>query len=252
MQAVWHRMSNLGWRWLGFYTLVLAAWLALFLLAGRQGPAAHIGAGGGGLGAVSPYDAGYGPVFLMWALMSAAMMAPTFVPTLKVYEDLNQAKIGSQRGFALLLAGYIGVWLGFSALAAAGQLWASQAGLMRSGALASGAISAALLIGAGAYQFSSVKASCLSTCRAPFMFFMQHWDEGPLRNGFRLGIVCIGCCWALMLLGFVGGSMNLVWMGGATVLMVLEKLPDIGRHITRPLGYLLITAGLLMALATLL
>jgi len=253
MQAVWHRMNETSWRWLGFYTFVLAAWLALFAMSYQPERAAFEALYGAdfwaALCAVNPRDAGFGSVFLMWALMSAAMMAPTFVPTLKVYEDLNQAKIGSQRGFALLLAGYLGIWLGFSALAAGGQLWASRMGLMQADALASTTIGAALLIGAGLYQFSSVKESCLSTCRAPFMFFMQHWDEGPLRNGVRLGVVCIGCCWALMLLGFVGGTMNLVWMGGATLLMVLEKLPEIGRYVTKPLGYLLIIAGVLMALA---
>lgn len=256
MQAVWHRMSGTSWRWLGFYTFVLAAWGALFAMSYAPQQAAFAQIYGAefwaSLCAINPADAGYGQVFLMWALMSAAMMAPTFVPTLKVYDDLNQANIASGQGFTQLLAGYIGIWLGFSALAAGLQLLAYQIGLMQQNALASSGISAVLLIGAGAYQFSNVKKACLSKCRAPFMFFMQHWDEGPLRNGVRLGLVCIGCCWALMLLGFVGGTMNLVWMGAATLLMVFEKLPEIGRHITKPLGYLLIIAGVYMAFVALL
>ena len=73
---------------------------------------------------------------------------------------------------------------------------------------------------------------------------MQHWDEGPLRNGLRLGLVCLGCCWALMLLGFVGGVMNVAFMGLATLIMVFEKLPDLGRYVTKPLGWLLIAAGI--------
>ena len=75
-------------------------------------------------------------------------------------------------------------------------------------------------------------------------FFMQHWDEGPFRNGLRLGLDCVGCCWALMLLGFVGGTMNLGFMALATVMMTLEKLPDIGRYVTKPLGVALVLSGL--------
>ena len=74
-------------------------------------------------------------------------------------------------------------------------------------------------------------------------FFIQHWDEGAWRNGMRLGAVCIGCCWALMLLAFVGGVMNLAFMGLATLFMVLEKLPEIGRWLTRPMGALLLLSG---------
>lgn len=252
MQAVWHKMNGASWRWLGFFAFVLAAWLALFAMAYTPGPAGFANVYGAefwaALCAVDARDAGYSQVFLMWALMSAAMMAPTFVPTLKTYDELSEARKG--RGFAALLGGYIMVWLGFSALAAGVQLAASQGGLMQGDALGSRWLSAALLIGAGAYQFTTLKESCLSQCRAPFMFFMQHWEEGPLKNGLRLGLVCIGCCWALMLLGFVGGTMNLLWMGGATLLMVFEKLPEIGRVLTKPLGFALIIAGAAMAFAT--
>ena len=97
---------------------------------------------------------------------------------------------------------------------------------------------------AGAYQFSPLKAACLAKCRAPLGFFMQHWDEGAWRNGLRLGLVCLGCCWALMALAFVGGVMNLAFMGLATAIMVIEKLPDLGRWLTRPLGGLLMMGGL--------
>jgi predicted metal-binding membrane protein len=83
------------------------------------------------------------------------------------------------------------------------------------------------------------------------MFFMEHWDEGPLRNGIRLGAVCLGCCWALMLLAFVGGVMNIAFMGLATVIMVVEKLPDLGRYVTRPLGWLLCAGSVAMLLTAL-
>ena len=79
-----------------------------------------------------------------------------------------------------------------------------------------------------------------------FTFFMQHWASGPWRMGLRLGAVCLGCCWALMLLAFVGGVMSLAFMGLATVMMVLEKLPQLGDRLTRPLGITLIGAGVLI------
>ena len=84
-------------------------------------------------------------------------------------------------------------------------------------------------------------------------FFMERWRPGVSRAfimGAQLGALCLGCCWALMLLGFVGGTMNLLWMGAATLFMVLEKLPDIGRRLTRPAGWVLIVAaGLMLARA---
>lgn len=78
---------------------------------------------------------------------------------------------------------------------------------------------------------------------------MQHWDEGPLRNGLRLGLTCLGCCWALMLLAFVGGVMNLAFMGLATLIMVLEKMQNVGRHLTRPLGLVLIFGAIGMVIS---
>lgn len=134
-------------------------------------------------------------------------------------------------------------------LAAGAQMGLFTAGLLDPlGASAAAWLSALLLAGAGAHQFSALKENCLAKCRAPLSFFMQHYGEGPWRNGLRLGLVCLGCCWALMALAFVGGVMNLVFMGLATVLMVLEKLPQIGRRITRPLGVALIAAaGLTLA-----
>jgi len=110
-------------------------------------------------------------------------------------------------------------------------------------------MSGGLLMLAGAYQFSALKAACLAKCRAPLTFFMQHWEEGAWRNGLRLGLVCLGCCWALMALAFVGGVMNLAFMGLATAIMVIEKLPDLGRWLTRPLGGVLLAGGLWWSLA---
>ncbi|NIZ13878.1 DUF2182 domain-containing protein [Phaeobacter sp. HF9A] len=235
-----------GLHWLLLFAGILLCWLLLFLAS----VPADLRAAGAIYGAefwrslctMTPDAAGLLRMILMWALMSAAMMAPTALPAFATYDDLSHSAEGTR--FGALVAGYLAVWFGFSILAALLQLALLRAGLISIfGDSRSGLLSGGLLIVAGVYQFTALKESCLSKCRRPLVFFMQHWEEGPWRNGLRLGLVCLGCCWALMLLAFVGGVMNLAFMGLATVFMVLEKLPEIGRWLTRPMGLVLLVAG---------
>ena len=238
--------------WLGFFAAVLAAWAALFAMQPAPDVADLTRLYGSDFWAslCAPVTgaSAFGPVFLMWALMSAAMMMPTLVPALKTYRNHGHAGASSGTTFTVMIAAYLVLWLGFSALAAGAQLTLARAGLVGAGgASVSLGLTSVLLLVAGFYQFTTLKESCLHECRAPLMFFMQYWRPGlagAAELGLRLGAICIGCCWALMLLGFVGGVMNLAWMGIATVLMVVEKLPDLGRYVTRPLGAILIAAGL--------
>jgi len=199
-----------------------------------------------------PGLAGYPVAFLMWALMTVAMMAPTFVPALLVFDGLRHARAVSCGGFAGFIGGYLSVWLGFAGLAALAQVALSEASaLSPAGVSLWPSLTATLLIMAGTYQFSAPKRACLSQCRDPFTFFMCHWRDtrwNALGMGARMGAVCLGCCWTLMSLAFVGGVMNLLWMGAATFLMVLEKLPLFSRYTVRPLGVALIFAGLACAL----
>jgi len=228
----------------------MLAWLALFAMAVPGELRALEATYGGALIEAlcsGAYGAsGYLPVFAMWALMSAAMMAPTALPAFATYDDLSH--VTTTRLYRLIF-GYLLAWIGFSALAAAAQVALYRAGAIGAlGQSLSMPLTMALLIGAGLYQFSALKQACLSRCRAPLTFFIQNWEKGPVHNGLRLGLDCVGCCWALMLLGFVGGTMNLSFMGIATVLMALEKLPDVGRWLTRPLGIALIGAGMAVPL----
>lgn len=236
--------------WLALFGGILLAWIALYLMS----VPAELRAIGSLYGAefwqnfctLTPDAAGWARMVAMWALMSAAMMAPTALPALATYEELGQS---TEIRMIRLVAGYLSVWLGFAVLAATAQMVLFRAGLLNPlGQSAAPVLSAALLAVAGLYQFSPVKEACLSKCRRPLTFFMQYWDEGPWKNGLRLGLVCLGCCWALMLLAFVGGVMNLAFMGLATVIMVLEKLPEIGRYVTRPLGVLLIAGAVAIGL----
>jgi len=253
MSAIIMRYGT-GLFWLGFFAFVLAAWLALYQM--QPGELAFQGFGRElllSLCAPLTGSAGFGGLFLMWALMSAAMMAPTFVPTLRTYFNLTHTEAASGLMAFGLVAGYGAVWLVFSLLAAAAQLSLARAALVDGlGQSQSLWLTAGLLAVAGGYQFSTLKEACLNQCRAPLMFFMGHWKPGgigAIQMGLRLGAVCLGCCWALMALGFVGGVMNLVWMGIATLLMALEKLPQIGRIVTRPLGIVLLAGAVFSALA---
>ncbi len=241
------RIRSMGrLHWLTFFGFVLVGWAVLFAMSIPSDLRAYesvYGASfieaicGGLFGASSVPTA-----FLMWCLMSAAMMAPTALPALATYDDLSHV---TATEFGRLLGGYLTVWMAFSAAAAVLQVCLFQLGLIGAlGQSLSVPLTMALLIGAGAYQFSALKDACLSRCRAPLTFFIQHWDEGPFRNGLRLGADCLGCCWALMLLAFVGGTMNLAFMGLAMLLMTLEKLPETGRYLTKPVGAVLIASGL--------
>lgn len=236
--------------WIALYALILSAWGLLYAMAIPADLRAASATYGleflASLCVATPDAAGFVGLVAMWAIMSAAMMAPTALPALATYDDLAAA--GAQTRLPVLVAGYLTIWLGFSVFAAAGQLALFGAGLIDPfGTSLSTWLSVGLLTLAGAYQFTPMKEACLSKCRAPMMFFLEHFEEGPWRNGLRLGAVCLGCCWALMLLGFVGGVMNLAFMGIATVLMALEKLPVLGRWLTRPMGLGLLAAAALMA-----
>ena len=241
-----HRIRQMtGLHWIVLFGMILLAWFALFLMAVPDDMRSLSRIYGtdfwASLCVVTPDVGGFTRLFAMWALMSAAMMAPTALPAFATYEDLGHT---THTKFAPLVIGYTIVWLGYSAIAAGVQIVLFQFGLMDAfGTSLSNGLSAILLIVAGAYQFSPIKEACLSKCRMPLTFFMQHFEEGPLRNGLRLGLICLGCCWALMALAFVGGVMNLAFLGLATILMILEKMPDLGRYLTKPLGGILIFCG---------
>ena len=241
-----HRIRQMtGLHWIVLFGMILLAWFALFLMAVPDDMRSLSRIYGtdfwASLCVVTPDVGGFARLFAMWALMSAAMMAPTALPAFATYEDLGHT---THTKFAPLVIGYTIVWLGYSAIAAGVQIVLFQFGLIDAfGTSLSNGLSAILLIVAGAYQFSPIKEACLSKCRMPLTFFMQHFEEGPLRNGLRLGLICLGCCWALMALAFVGGVMNLAFMGLATILMILEKMPDLGRYLTKPLGGILIFCG---------
>lgn len=229
--------------WLSVFGVILASWSFLYMMAMMSG----VDLIGRPVGMnMMPMET-FGPLFAMWAIMMAAMMLPTMVPTLRAYEDLMQSANGTRAGWLGVLLGYAIVWVAFAALITAAQLWLASAGLVDELGIAPTWLSAGLLVIVGAFQFTRVKEVCHGVCHAPTMYFLGHWRTGALgglRMGLGLGAFCVGCCWGFMALGFVGGVMSLLWMGAATLFMVIEKLPQLGAFVTRPMGYALIAAGL--------
>ena len=187
------------------------------------------------------------PLVGMWAVMMAAMMLPTMVPTLRSYEDLMVSANGTRVGWLGVLLGYSIVWILFAVIISVtqiGLLYLDVVDMM--GKAKSLWLSAALLIAAGAFQFTRAKEVCHGVCHSPMSYFIGHWKPGfvgGVKMGLSLGVFCVGCCWLFMILGFAGGVMNFLWMGLATIMMVLEKLPQLGHFLVKPFGILLILSG---------
>lgn len=191
--------------------------------------------------------------FFMWAIMMVAMMLPSASPMVLLYARVvRQAEVKGQiRNASLCIAafaaGYFALWIVFSAFAVSAQWALEHAGAMSAMmVLRSPALAGALVIGAGLYQLTPLKDSCLAHCRSPAAFLAAHWRPGVAgawRMGLAHGAYCVGCCWALMLLLFAGGVMNLLWIVGLSVLVLLEKLMPHGMHLRVPLGLLLVIAG---------
>lgn len=178
------------------------------------------------LGGLSPLANTVPIAFTLWATMALAMMLPSAMPMISTYLDIADAALHSEEKIAsagYLVAGYAAVWLAFAMVAAGIQ---SLVDLTPAMALANRKHGAFLLILAGLYQLAPLKHACLTKCRAPMSYFLAHWSNEN-RKVFKMGVeqgsFCLACCWVLMLLMFVAGLMNILWMAGITILIVLEK-----------------------------
>ncbi|SJM30600.1 DUF2182 domain-containing protein [Mesorhizobium delmotii] len=190
----------------------------------------------------------------MWWVMMIAMMSPSAAPTILLYarvhrHALAQGQIQDRLApTGVFMAGYLLVWLGFS-VAATALHWLLEREAFVSATMMSSQsrwLSAIVLIAAGLYQLSPLKNACLSHCRAPTAFLARHWRPhalGALRLGALHGAFCVGCCWMLMALLFVGGIMNLVWVAGLAILVLVEKAFPAGQWVGRAAGIVLIAWG---------
>jgi predicted metal-binding membrane protein len=190
---------------------------------------------------------------LMWSAMSLAMMLPTAAPMISVYLDIAEAAQARRKTVVdagVLAAGYAAVWLAVSLAAALLQAGLRRAGMPATESPQSLLVAGAVLMAAGAYQFTPLKDACLSKCQRPMPFFLASWSGHPagvFRLGLRQGVWCLGCCWALMLAMFASGLMNLVWMAGLGVVMMAEKLYAESRALTWGAGLLFLAGGAAIA-----
>jgi predicted metal-binding membrane protein len=189
-------------------------------------------------------------LFVMWWTMMMAMMLPSAAPAILTYGVL--ARKFAQKGavvapLGVFAAGYALVWTGFSAAAVALQLLFGEViPLSMMMAVTSGVVGGVLLIAAGLYQLSPLKAACLRKCQSPLMYLGQNWQKGKvgaLRMGLSHGLYCLGCCWVLMGLLFYGGVMELRWIVGLALYVAIEKLIPTGNRLSHLTGVLLIGWG---------
>ena len=190
-------------------------------------------------------------MYVMWLVMMVAMMAPSAAPMLLMFAAVNRKRRERAAPYVptmVFLAGYVIVWGAFSLAATMGNFGLHQASLLSSimGASTSGYLGGALLLVAGVFQWSPLKYACLKQCRTPMGFMMTSWRDGQggaLRMGLQHGAYCLGCCWAVMLLLFVLGIMNLVWIAALAAFVLAEKVAPRGEWVSRATGVLMVGWG---------
>ncbi len=189
--------------------------------------------------------------FVMWLVMMVAMMTPSAVPVILMYRKVGQVQHKENDRLSstwLFLAGYLVTWAGFSAAGTLAQWGLHSAALLTPMmASASPLLGGVLLVAAGVYQLTPLKNACLSHCRTPMGFLLAEWRDGklgPLVMGMRHGLYCVGCCWLLMALLFVGGVMNLVWVALIAAYVLVEKVAPARMWLTRISGIAAIAWGL--------
>jgi predicted metal-binding membrane protein len=235
---------------LGF--VVVLAWAYLLLGAGVAMNTMEMG--GGQMTAMpAHWTLGYGlVVFAMWAVMMVAMMLPSAAPVTLLVAAIARKRAAAGDGrpglpAALFVSGYLAVWFGFAAAATLLQWQLDRAGLLsETMALGSIVVAGSVLIGAGIYQWTPLKQACLRHCRSPFDFLLHHWRNGALgalTSGARHGLFCFGCCWMLMALLFVGGVMNIAWIAGIALLVLIEKVLPWGGWMGRATGAVMVVWG---------
>jgi predicted metal-binding membrane protein len=237
------RRATLG----GLGAVVTVSWLYLWHMAAGMDHASMAMA-------AAPRAADAGALvltFVMWTVMMAGMMLPSAAPAIVLYGAM--VRKNAERGSALpatwtFVGAYLVVWTAFSAGATALQAALEAAALMTPAlTLASAGLGALALVAAGVYQLTPLKQACLRKCRNPMELFLTRWrtgGAGAFRMGLEHGAYCLGCCWALMLVVFVAGVMNLAWVALIAAFVFVEKLLPGGRLVSYVAGAVLIASGI--------
>jgi predicted metal-binding membrane protein len=230
----------------------LAAWVALSVL---HKALPELAVSGSGIGWLSALCRGVGLSFgaalpgavTIWVLMSVAMMLPTAAPAIDIFVRLTR-RLETRRAthVAGFVGGYLIAWASLAVIAGGAQASLGDALFAGPTSAPQNVLAGGILLLAGLYQLTPLKQACLTQCRNPLAFFMSHWREGvggALRMGIHHGMICIGCCWALMGLMFLSGVMNLAWMAALGLIMLLEKTVPGAARVGRLTGSALALAG---------
>jgi predicted metal-binding membrane protein len=226
--------------------VVVLAWAYLLFGMGMEKPAMQMAA------VAAPWTFGYaGLMLVMWALMMVAMMLPSAAPMLLLFATLSRrggAGATSQRKTGAFAIAYVCVWTAFALFATGVQWTLDRAMLLSPGmAVSSATVAGALFVAAGVYQFLPLKQACLRHCRSPMEFLAGHWRPdvaGAFEMGLRHGAFCLGCCWVLMGLLFVGGVMNTLWIAALSLIVFIEKVAPAGPLAGRMFAFGLVAWGL--------
>ncbi|HLP70463.1 MAG TPA: DUF2182 domain-containing protein [Rhizobium sp.] len=192
-------------------------------------------------------------MFVMWTVMMIGMMVPSAAPMILIYARTGRMAAASAKPFAAtgwFATGYLAVWSGFALTATMAQ-WALERLALLGPEMAStnSLLAGVILVAAGLYQWLPLKYACLSQCQSPVLFIQRlggfrRGAAGAFRMGATHGVYCLGCCWVLMALLFVGGVMNVLWIAALAVFALAEKLIPAGRLLARVTGVGLLAAGL--------
>jgi predicted metal-binding membrane protein len=237
----------LAWIWI---LLGAGTGMSAVAMTGRTGMSGMAGM----IMAPAVWTPGYaGLMFAMWWVMMAAMMLPSAAPILLLFARANRTATAGGHPFVptgIFAAGYLAAWGAFSALATLLQWALERLGLLSPMMTTTSYwLGGAILVTAGMWQFTPVKNICLRHCRSPMGFLMQAWRPGRLGAfcmGFEHGTFCLGCCWFLMGLLFFGGVMNLFWIAGLAVFVLLEKTIPMGNWVGRIAGIGVAAWGVLL------
>jgi len=229
--------------------LAAGAWLALWFLDNpsqlfSHHQHLHHAVGPAGISAI-----GLLLFVLGWTLMTVAMMLPTSLSVLTVFNKIAEQRSDRSLLVALVIVGYLLVWGIFGVAVYFGNVVLQRfASVSAWQTQYSWSVAPILLLVAGLFQFTPLKYRCLDKCRSPLSFVIGHWQGRRDRwQSFRLGadhgIFCVGCCWALMLLMFIVSVGSLAWMMILAVVMGVEKNAPWGRRLSAPLGVALLTSA---------
>jgi predicted metal-binding membrane protein len=232
--------------------IVLLSWVYLFDMARAMDGTASAGHCASMAG--EPWSVGYFTAMLaMWIIMMVGMMVPSAIPMILIYASIVRKATREGSSLAateVFVAGYVVIWTLFSLVATIAQ-WALDRMALLSPMMMSNShiLGGLLLLTAGAYQLTPAKGACLRRCRSPIQFISSHWKPGGLgafQMGIEHGSFCLGCCWVLMALLFFGGVMNLWWIGGLTLFVLLEKVLPFGAFAGRMIGAMVAICGVLV------